>query len=136
MANNEYVGSASALSWTTTNGTTDLWAEGRNVTYTPSIDLIDATAGADTYKRKLASYKDASLTVANVAQTDGTLLVAQCPEGQVGTMLYYPAGTAVGREKVTMPAISMGVTRTSPYNDVVTYGLSFSSNGPVVYGTN
>lgn len=133
---NEFVGSALIAQWVTSTGTTTLTTDARNFSYTPSVSFVDATAGADTAVQRIQSFKDgqASLDFLMVDNM-GTALPVQLVEGQVGTLTWGEAGTAAGKTKVTLPAISQGMTRNSPYNDVVTCTVSWLQNGPRVDGT-
>ena len=47
MADNEYAGSAMYLAWIHPGGTTTLQTEFRNFSWQPTLNFIDATAGAD-----------------------------------------------------------------------------------------
>lgn len=129
MADNEYAGSALYASWVYSGGTFALETESRNFTYTPSIAFIDATAGADVNIRRINSFKDGNVTIETLAQTDGTVVLTACSEGVPGTLTWGEAGTVAGRAKHTMAAIAGGVTIGTPYNDVVTYSISFQQNG-------
>ena len=133
----EFAGSALVATWTTSTGTTNLQTDFRNVSYTPSLELIDATAGADQYRQSLPSFSGAEFSFAGIFPNTGTILQAQLKEGMIGTILYQPAGTALGFTKITMPAISMGAAYNQPYNDIVEIACTFTVyNGTVVYGTN
>lgn len=129
MADNEYAGSACYVSWLWSGGTVSLYTDARNFSYTPSIDFIDATAGADTARKRLASFKDGQASLSALAQYDGTAFVAACAEGVSGTLTWGLAGTASNRPKSYMVAISQGVTQTAPYSDVATYDVSWQQNG-------
>src|SRR3990167_1678302 len=127
---NEFVGSALYAQWITSAATIQLNTDFRTWSYTPSIAFIDATAGADTAVQRVVSFKDGSvacdmLMLDNMASAT----VAAFVEGQVGTLIWGEAGTAAGKQKVTLPAISMGITRNSPYNDVVTLSIGWQQNG-------
>lgn len=135
MADKEFSGSALYATWVYSGGTVVMSTDSRNLTATSGMEFIDATAGADIYRRRLASFKDYSVTIEHVAQTDGTALITACSEGTGGTLVFGEAGTATGSPKVTMPAICMGISRNIPYSDVVTYSITWENNGSVVYGT-
>jgi hypothetical protein len=109
--------------------------EARNFSYQVSLETVDATAGADTTRRTLASFKTATANLTFTPQNDGVALIAQCVEGQVGTLTFYEAGSVTGRPSTTMPALCMGISRTVPFNDVVTYDISWQANAAVTYGT-
>ncbi len=133
---NEMGGTAFIAQWTTSSATIQLDTDYRNFAYTPSISFIDAAAGADTAPTRLAYMKDgeancAMLMPSNVASaTIGAFI-----EGQIGTLIWGEAGSAVGKVKVTLPAISQGLQRGATYNDVVTYTASWLQNGTRVEGT-
>jgi hypothetical protein len=134
MADNEFAGSALYAHWIWSGGTVVLSTESRNFSYTASIDYIDATAGADATRRRLASFKDATVSLSMVAQTDGTALIASCAEGNNGTLIFGEAGTATNSPKTTLPCRANGVSRSVPYADVVTYDITWSANGDPTYG--
>lgn len=133
---NEFVGSSLYAIWTTSTGTTTLSTDSRNFNYTPSISFVDVTAGADTAIQRVQSFKDGNVTMDVLMLSNmGTAMVAQLSEGMIGTLTWGEAGTAAGSPKVTLPAISQGASRSSPYNDVVTMALSWIQNGSRTDGT-
>lgn len=131
----EFVGSAAVLRWVHSAGTANLSADVRNVQWAPTVDFIDATAGQDTTRVRLASFKDATLSCTLVAQA-GTAsdYVTIMQEGSSGTVLFSPAGTATGNRLITFPAFAMGVNFTAPYDDVVEVSVEFQANGAFTYG--
>jgi len=136
MANNEYVGSSLYATWTTSSGTTTLSTDSRNFTYTPTIDLIDATAGADTGKKNIASFVDSSVACEMLNQSDsGSTVYAEFAAGKVGTLVWAPAGTATGKIKHTLPAICMGAVEATPFKDVVTLSASWKQTAAETLGT-
>ena len=134
MANNEFAGSALYAHWIWSGGTIVLSTENRNFSFNETLETIDATAGSDATRRKIASFKNATASMTYTAQNDGTALLAACAAGVTGTLIFGEAGSAVGKPKVTMPAISLGVNRSVPYADVVTYDLSWESNADITIG--
>jgi len=129
MADLEYAGSACYVSWVWSGGTVSLYVDARNFNYAPSIDFIDATAGADAARKRINSFKDGQASLASLAQSDGTAFVAACAEGVGGTLTWGLAGTATNRPKSYAAFISQGVTQTAPYADVATYDVSWQQNG-------
>ena len=129
MADNEYAGSACYVTWVYSGGTVVAYTDARNFNYSPSIDFIDATAGADVNRKRLNSFKDGQASLSSLAQYDGTAFVTACAEGNGGTLTWSPAGTATGRPKSYAAFIAQGVTVTSPYLDVTTYDVSWQQNG-------
>jgi hypothetical protein len=133
---NEFVGSSLYAQWITSTGTTTLSTDYRNFSYTPSIAFVDVTAGADTAIQRVQSFKDGNVTMDILMLSNmGTGMVAELAEGKVGTLTWGEAGTAATAPKVTLPAISQGFTRTSPYNDVVTMSIGWLQNGARTDGT-
>src|SRR5512139_1008840 len=132
----EYAGSAMVLRWVTTGGTTLLNTDFRTFSWTPSLNWIDATAGADTYEVLLPSYGvGAEIPVTMVAQTAGTLLVTAVARQTAGSLVYYPAGTATGMVYYTIPSTSAGPQWASAYNDVVTITVNFRQTSAETLGT-
>ena len=137
MADNEYLGSVAIISWVYATGTAALNTEFRTWNYTPTIDFVDATAGADTSKRRVPSFKDGSMKLTMLMQSTMASADYSClDEGTLGTVIYNPAGTAAGKLKITLPAYSQGITITEPYNDIVQLDISWQQNGARVLGTN
>ena len=133
---NEFVGSTFYGQWITATGTTVLNTDFRNFTYTPSVGFVDATAGADTATQRIQSFRDGAVTCEMLMLDNmGTGVPVQFVEGGLGTLIWGEAGTAAGKPKVTLPAISQGMTRTTPFNDVVTLSVGWLQNGPRVDGT-
>ena len=140
MSTNSYSGSALVVTWTQASGTNIISGDQTSFDYTPSIDLIDQTSGADTNKKYLSSVKDGSVSMTSYFQSGtnlrGTASWTTLTEGLVGTLMWQPEGTATTKPKYTMPAISKGVGFSHPYADKVTASLSFQQNGTRVEGTN
>jgi ABC-type sulfate transport system substrate-binding protein len=132
----EYAGSAMVLRWVTTAGTVLLNTDFRTFAWTPSLNWIDATAGADTYEVLLPSYGvGAEIPVTLVAQTQGTTLIASLARQTAGSLVYYPAGTSTGNVYYTIPATSAGPQWSQSYNDVVTITANFRQSSVETLGT-
>ena len=72
-----YIGSALVVTWIQSAATTTLTGDHKSFTYTPSINLVDETAGADANKNYLAGVKDGNATYNAVLQSgSGPLMVA------------------------------------------------------------
>lgn len=127
---NEFAGSALVLTWVWSGGTATLNTDSRNFNYAPTIEWIDSTAGADTARQRIESFKDGNARCSILAKSnDGTALYNALAEGVSGTLIYGPAGTASGCIKRTIPMLSQGITDNVPYADVVTYDVSWIQNG-------
>lgn len=133
MANLEYAGSALYASWVYSGGagTISLHLEQRNFVYTPTINFIDATAGADVSIRRINSFRDASLSIETLAQSGstGAGFMTAFAEGIAGTLTWGEAGSAAANPKHTAAFISQGVVVGTPYNDVVTYSVTLQQDG-------
>lgn len=132
----EYVGSAAVLQWIWSGGTVSLTPDFRNIQWAPSLDYIDATAGQDTTRQRLPSFKDATLSATMVGQS-GTAsdYAAALDAGVSGTVIYGPSGTVAANRKITMPAYAGGLQFTSPYDDVTETSIEFTANGAYTLGT-
>ena len=129
---NEFAGSAAYLEWVNSSGTLVLNTDFRTITYTPSMETIDATAGADAYRQKLASFTDVSLAFDGLFPSNGTATLTQLKEGTQGTVNYGPAGTASSAPKISFPAIAGGPGINESYNDVVAVSCTFELFGGTV----
>ena len=125
----EYSGANAVGTWVTSTGTTTLTGNQRSIDYTPSVDLYEATAGADANKTYIPGVKDGQLSMTLLAQTAGTALISELTEGKQGTITNLALGTVSGEPKMTFAAICQGVTRSAPYADVVTLNVSWQQNG-------
>ena len=131
---NEFAGSALYASWVHAGGTTVLNTDFRNVTFTPSLELIDATAGADAYRQSIASFASAAFSFSGIFPSNGTAQMTAFKEGTTGTITYAPAGTATNSPKITFPAVCEGGNYNQPYNDIVEVSTSWALyNGTVLY---
>ena len=126
MADNEYAGSAMYLAWVYSGGTTVLQTEFRQFNWSPTLNFIDATAGADTFERILTSYGvGGDISFSMVAQSDGTAILAALARQTQGTLVYGPAGTANNTAAFRIPAYSQGPQWNEPFDDVVELSCQF-----------
>ena len=124
------------LRWVTTAGTTLLNTDFRTFAWTPTLNWIDATAGADAYEVLLPSYGvGAEIPITMVAQSTGSALVTALARQTAGSLVYYPGGTAAGQVYYTIPATSAGPQWSSPFNDVTTITASFRQTSVETVGT-
>ena len=123
-----YSGSALFATWISASpaGTVQLNTDYQTMTYTPSVDKIDTTAGADTAKEFILGMKDGNATYVGIQQAGATALIPLLAEGVMGTLTIAPEGTATGKQKLIMPAMSEGITWNWAYNDKVTINISWS----------
>jgi hypothetical protein len=137
LGNGNYVGwnCGTALAGTASGGTIVLSGDYRQSTDTPSIDLVDVSAGADTSKTYLTSLKDGKYNLTMLSQTGGTVLLSCLEEGVQGTLTIGEEGTASGKPKTSFPAICMGAKRNIQYANAVEISVDFQQNGTRTYGT-
>jgi hypothetical protein len=140
MSTNSYSGSALVVTWTQASGTNIISGDQTAFNYTPSVDLPDQSSGADTNKKYLTGLKDGQADMVSYFQSGtnlrGTATWSTLTEGNQGTLMWQPEGTAVGKPKYTIPAISKGVGFSHPYADKSTASCSWQQNGTRVEGTN
>lgn len=129
----EYSGTALVVTWIQAAATTVLTGDHRSFTYTPSINLYDATAGADPAKKYIVGTKDGNATFNAVLQdgtgAGGTLTYSTLTEGNIGTLRWQPEGTATTKPKYEMPAISQGAPFSYPYDNVIEVTVNWQQNG-------
>lgn len=134
----EFIGNGLVCQWIDASGTAIITANYQKVTETPSIELIDVTAGADAAKVYLASFKDYKVNVSGLEDTGGTigaLAGTRLAPGASGTLIVGPEGTASGKPKRTYPVLSMGITRNYAFAGAAEFSVDFQGWGTVTEGT-
>lgn len=124
-----YSGQSLIFQWIYSGGTINLNTDFRTATYSPSIDQAEDTAGADTNKTYVNLQKDGKVSFGGLMQTGGTTTTVGLVEGTSGTIIIGPEGTASGKQKLTIPAISLGANYNWPYNGLVEISCDFQQNG-------
>ncbi len=136
----EFAGSSLVAQWVQAAATTTITGDHKSFSYTPSINLIDATAGADANKTYIPGVKDGTWTFNAILQAGsgagGTLTYSTLAEGNIGTLIVMPEGTAAGKTRHSYPSISQGAAFSMPYDNVVEVTVNGQQNGPRVEGTN
>ena len=125
----EFVGNATVIQWIYSSGTITLNTDYQTVSWSPGIDFVETSAGADTHKTRLATLKDSTASLTVLEQTGGSTLATALTAGVAGTLIIGPEGTASGKRKITMPAYSNGAQYTYTYNDKATVQCSFTGTG-------
>jgi hypothetical protein len=110
-------------------GTINLAGDERSVGWTPSIETVDATAGADTVRTFKSTFITAQASVSLVDQTGGTAVVAALAAGVMGTLIIGPEGTATGKRKITFPSMSQGAKYNWPYDGIAEIAIDFVATG-------
>lgn len=124
-----FSGSAMYLAWIWTGGTLVLNTDFRQFDWTPTLSLIDSTAGADTFREYIGGIGEGGdISLSMVMQASGTATIAALARGNVGTILYGPEGTATNKPKSTIPAISKGPAYSQPYDDIVEFKVSWQQS--------
>lgn len=124
-----FSGSALYLAWVYSGGTITLHGDFRQFDWTPTLSLIDSTAGSDTFREYIGGIGEGGdISASLVMQASGTALISALARAAVGTILYGPEGTATGKPKSTIPAISKGPAYSQPYDDVVEFKVSWQQS--------
>jgi len=132
-----YTGKDLAIAWIWTGGTTWLEGDYRNLSTSEDQESADSTAGNDTYKAYIPTVADASgeVQLLDSNLTAGTALWAAVAPANVGTMIWYPEGTATGKNTHTAAAFVSSREREFPYDDVVTMTIGFQFTAAPTAGT-
>ena len=130
-----YIGSSCIVQWVCSGGTVLINTDFRNFNYDPNVDYKEQSAGADAAKSWLAGIKSGKASLTAIMQAAGTGITTPLAEGNVGTLIVGPEGTASTKQSITIPAISDGCPYKIPYNDVVEISPSWTQNGSRVDGT-
>ncbi len=123
----EYAGSALYIIF----GATRLDQDYRTLTTHEEAGIVDASAGADTYRSKVATLTDANAKVELVAQAGGTALWAALAPGTSGTLEVGPEGTATGKIRQYGIALVKTRERGMKFDDLVTIMVDFEWNSTV-----
>ena len=124
------------IRWVHSGGTVVLSGDYTQFTDTPSVELLDESAGADEYRTYVARLKDSSYAFSARHQASGTAIKTALKEGTAGTLIWSPEGTVTGKVKYTVPAIAQGASMNIPYANLVELSCTFQGNGAPVEGTN
>lgn len=120
---------------TLANGTATSNVKFRSFNMNESQEFIDSTGGADSYRQRIPSFGDTSASFSGIYQSGGSAAITPLAKATSGTLLVGVEGTAVGKPKKTIPAYSMGVSWSVPYNDIVDFSVSWQGNGAATDAT-
>lgn len=124
-----FAGSSLYAEWVYSGGTVVLDTDFRTFSYTPVLSLIDSTAGADSYREFIDGIGEGGdPTFTLVMQTGATVLLTALARNTNGTLNVGVEGTASGKPKLVIPAISKGPQYDVPYDDIVTLTASFQQS--------
>ena len=124
------------IKWVYSGGTVVLSGDYTQFTDTPSVELLDESAGADEHRTYVPRLKDSSYAFSARHQDGGTALLTALDAGTSGTLIWSPEGTVTAKPKITTPAISQGASMNIPYGGLVEISCTFQGNGAWVRGTN
>ena len=125
----DYTGKDLDLSWVHSGGTVTLSTDYRSLGEATEIGLVDASAGADTYRTYLTTLKDGTFEYAGLHQTAGTVIKAALAPGTYGTLIIKPEGTATGKPSESVPCVISSRNMQYPYENVVEITATFQRNG-------
>lgn len=120
--------------WIDTSGTVTL--SGDQTVFSPSLEMgmVDLSAGADTVKVYQASLKDFTASFETFyTGTAGTAVQARMIEGNTGTLLWAPEGTAAGKMKWGIPAIVSKYDMSYPFDNGAKITVEFKSQGALAF---
>src|SRR5690349_20617006 len=129
MATEYIAGPTMVVQFMNASGTIDISGDERSVSWSPSVEFVDATAGSDTTRKRLKTFKDANASVAWVDQTNAQGTVPFLDAGVAGTLIIGPEGTVAGKRKITFPCFSQGAKYTWPFDNVAEVSCDFIANG-------
>ncbi len=129
-------GPTMVASWVTASyGTISIAPDYRTCSIKTNVDVIDATAGADTSKVKMFGMQDITVDMNVVLQAGGTANMAAFQTSTQGTLTIQPEGTATGKTKFTVPSF-VSSSYEYPYNDIAVATLTFNGMGAFTVSTN
>ncbi len=129
MATEYVAGQTMVLQWIYSGGTINFAGEERSVAWTPGLETIDTTAGADTVRTYISSFKTATASLALVDQTNAAGTASALDASVRGTLIIGPEGTVAGKRKITFPCMSQGAKYTWPYDGLAEISVDFMATG-------
>jgi len=134
MSSTSYVGSTLIVTW---RGVA-LEADFRTLTISETVADVDGSSGADTDVRHLPTLSDAniSLELVSITGTAGTAKWASLAPRGTGALTWQPDGTATGMKIGSVNAYVQQRTETVPYNNVVTWAITFLPQAAITHGFN
>lgn len=135
-----YSGTNLDVKWLYGSGTVVLGGDYRQFNYNPSIELLDETAGSDPAQVFIPWLKSGQANFTSLVQSGtgagGTLMTVSLAEGNFGTLIVSPNGTASGSQKMTIPAYAQGPQWNVQYNALTEISVNFQQSGSRTDGTN
>jgi len=117
-------------------GSTVLNTDYRTFGHPRSIDKVDASAGADTFKTYLTTLKDGTISCAIIAQAADTTTRGTLVPGTGGSLEYGLEGTAAGKQKASYTSVFVENSNISAsYNDLIVVDIAWQPNSDITEGT-
>jgi len=117
-----------------TFGGTVVSGDQRTLSKNGSVDTVDTTAGADTDKSYALTLRDATFDITILDNGgDGSAVRAALHEGNSGTLIYAPEGTAAGKPKYECYAHVTSFNTAFPYDGEVEFQVSLQKSGTWTY---
>jgi len=125
------------VGWIDGSGTVSIGGDRRNLDITREVMTTNMEAGNDTAAAQKATlfHYAAELTVF-YSGTAGTAVANRLKEGNEGTLVYGPLGSATGRPKGGFPAVVVSQNRAIPFPDGIEITYSFEGQGELSYDEN
>lgn len=125
-----YVGNGLYAHFVYSGGTVVLNTDYRTLDDNRTIENVDTSAGADTWKSHVVTLRDGTIDFTYVDDNSaGTAIKRALVIGTAGTLVYGPQGTAVGMPKYASPVTVMDVQRPYKFNEAVITTVKFQRNG-------
>lgn len=117
------------IQWIYSGGTISFAGDARSASWSPDVETIDTTAGIDTVRTFIKSFKTATANISVVDQTNAAGTASALDAGSYGTLILGPEGTATGKRKVTFPSMSKGAKYNFPYDGISELTCEFVATG-------
>ena len=108
----------------------------RSATMNTSINTVDITAAADTFRGLLTTVTAFESSVEMLYDDTTDLFDTELAMGTSGTLIINPEGVANGSIKLSGTAIVTAVSYSAPYDGLVVASVSFMGNSAMTVGVN
>lgn len=128
---NLYVG------WIDATGTATISGDQTSFDTGLEMETVDASAGADNWRVFLATMQNGSFKMESYFKgTNGTAVQARIEQGDTGTLLWGPEGTAAGKPKWGIPALVTKSDYTFPFDNLIKVTTEWQQQGDLAYNGN
>lgn len=116
-------------------GTVSVSGQGRNLEISQSGDEIDVTTYGSTDKEFITGLADRSATLEVLDDNASTLVRNAMRVGSVGSLTWFPQGTASGKPQRSVGTATVtSADESYPYDDAVLISVGLRLNGSVTEG--